>query len=157
MTILLAGPLQTITLEERELTLARDSGSSLSRRFEADGKPVTLRFTDPASGDEVEAKVPVNAMRVLAEAMVQMGAGHAVTLVPLQAELSTQQAAELVGVSRPYFVKLLETGRLPFRRVGDQRRVRYQDLLHYLEEERRRGEDAVSQMTADAQALGLYE
>jgi excisionase family DNA binding protein len=146
-----------MAVEKRDLKLAQDSGSSLARRFADGGKPVTLRFIDPSSGDEVETLVPVNAMRVLAEAMVQMGAGHAVTLVPLQAELSTQQAAELMGVSRPYFVKLLETGRLPFRRVGDQRRVKYQDLLNYIEEERRQGAAAVSEMTADAQALGLYE
>jgi len=83
--------------------------------------------------------------------------GHPVTLVPLQAELSTQQAAELMGVSRPYFVKLLEQGRLPFRKVGEQRRVRYQDLLRYLEEYERGATAAAAQMTADAQDLGLYE
>jgi excisionase family DNA binding protein len=77
--------------------------------------------------------------------------------VPLQAELSTQQAAELMGVSRPYFVKLLEQGRIPFRKVGEQRRVRYQDLLRYLEEYQREAAAAVSEMSAEAQRLGFYE
>lgn len=156
MTNLLAGPIRPVSLGEPELDLARASGVSLSRRFAAGAGPVTLRFRDPDSGDEVEATVPGAAMRVLAEALVQMAAGHPVTLVPLQAELSTQQAAELMGVSRPYFVKLLEVGQIPFRRVGEQRRVRYQDLLRYLEEQRREAVGAVSEMTAEAQALGLY-
>ena len=86
-----------------------------------------------------------------------MADGHLVTLVPLQAELSTQQAAELMGVSRPYFVKLLEQGEIPFRKVGEQRRVRYQDLLRYLDEYQRTATTALAEMTAEAQALGLYE
>jgi excisionase family DNA binding protein len=157
MSTLLTGPIHAITLPEPELDLARESSASLSQLFPADAQPVTLRFADPQSGNEVEATVPGAAMRVLAEALAQMADGHPVTLVPLQAELSTQQAAELMGVSRPYFVKLLEGGQIPFRKVGEQRRVRYQDLLRYLEEHQRRATEAVSQMTAEAQELGLYE
>ena len=157
MTNLLAGPIQPVSLEEPDLDLARESGHSLLDRFGAGGGPVTLRFTDPSSGDEVEATVPGAAMWVLAEALVQMASGRSVTLVPLQVELSTQQAAELLGVSRPYFVKLLEAGEIPFRRVGEQRRVRYEELLQYLEQQRQTGTEAVSEMTADAQSLGLYE
>src|SRR5438270_6630401 len=114
-------------------------------------RPVTLRFADARSGEEIEAKLPAAALRVLAAALAQMAEGHPVTLVPLQAELSTQQAAELMGVSRPYFVKLLEQGPIPFRKVGEQRRVRYWDLVYYLEEYQRDAAAAVSQMTAEAQ------
>jgi excisionase family DNA binding protein len=157
MTTLLAGPMQAISLPEPEQDLARASSESLSQLFPSDAQPVTLRFADPQSGNQVEATVPGAAMRVLAEALAQMAAGHPVTLVPLQAELSTQQAADLMGVSRPYFVKLLEGGQIPFRKVGEQRRVRYQDLQRYLESYQRGVTEAVSQMTADAQELGLYE
>jgi hypothetical protein len=108
MTTLLAGPIHAVSLPEPDVDLARASSASLSERFSRDALPVTLRFNDPQTGDEVEATVPGAAMSVLAEALEQMAAGHLVTLVPLQAELSTQQAAELMGVSRPYFVKLLE-------------------------------------------------
>ncbi len=101
MTTLLAGPIHAVSLPEPELDLARASSISLSDLFGADARPVTLRFADPRSGAEVEATVPGAAMRVLVEALAQMAAGHPVTLVPLQAELSTQQAAELMGVSRP--------------------------------------------------------
>src|SRR5207247_2761049 len=151
------GPIHPISLPEPEQGLARSSSESLTPLLAGNAEPVTLRFANPRSGEEVEATLPAAALRVLAAALAQMAEGHPVTLVPLQAELSTQQAAGLMGVSRPYFVKLLEQGRIPFRKVGEQRRVRYQDLLRYLEEYQRDAAAAVSEMTAEAQALGLYE
>ena len=157
MTTLLTGLIQPISIPEPELGLARSSSESLAPLLAGTAAPVTLRFADPRSGEEVEATLPAAALRVLAAALAQMAEGHPVTLVPLQVELSTQQAAELMGVSRPYFVKLLEQGRIPFRKVGEQRRVRYQDLLRYLEEYERSAAAAVSDMTANAQELGLYE
>jgi excisionase family DNA binding protein len=63
--------------------------------------------------------------RVPADVLARMAEGKAVTLVPLHAELSTQQAAELMGMSHPYFIKLLEQGKMPFCKVGEQRRVLY--------------------------------
>ena len=157
MAILLTGPIQPISLPEPELGLARRSSESLAPLLAGDARTVTLRFEDPRSGEQVEAILPAAAVRVLAAALTQMAEGHPVTLVPLQAELSTQQAAELMGVSRPYFVKLLEQGRIPFRKVGEQRRVRYQDLLRYLEEYQRDAAAAISEMTGEAQDLGLYK
>jgi len=157
MTTLITGSIQPVSLPEPEQRLARRSQETLSHFLPGGVEPVTLRFADPRSGEQIEATVPAAAMRVLVEALGQMAAGRPVTLVPLHAELSTQQAAELMGVSRPYFVKLLEQGRIPFRRVGEQRRVRYQDLLLYLDEYERAAAAAASQMTMDAQDLGLYE
>jgi excisionase family DNA binding protein len=116
-----------------------------------------LRLEDPRTGKQIEATVPSVAVRVLAEVLSQMAEGNPVTLVSLQAELSTQQAADLLGVSRPYVVKLLEKGTIPFRKVGEQRRVRYRDLLRYMEEYQAQARAALDEMTAEAQRLGLYE
>lgn len=154
---LLDGPLHAISLSEPDLGLARTSSESLSHFLPENAEPVTLRIDNPRNGQHLVATVPAAAVQVLAEALARMAEGHPVTLVPLQAELSTQQAADLMGVSRPYFVKLLEQGRLPFRKVGEQRRVRYQDVLHYIEEYQQYALAAVTELSAEAQDLGLYE
>ena len=83
--------------------------------------------------------------------------GEPVRVVPLEAELTTQQAAELLGVSRPYLVRLLEEGKIPYRKVGTHRRVRARDLLEYLERARKRGREGMAELVRESQDLGLYE
>jgi len=154
---LLDGPVHAISLPDLDQGLARTSSESLSHFRPDDTQPLTLHIENPRSGQQVTTSVPAAAVQVLTEALMQMAQGHPVTLIPLQAELSTQQAAELIGVSRPYFVKLLERGHIPFRKVGEQRRVRYQDVLRYIEEYQQHALAAIAEMTAETDALGLYE
>ncbi len=116
-----------------------------------------MRLQDQQTGEQVEATIPTAVVRLLAEALTEMAEGHSVTLVPLHAELSTQQAADLLGVSRPYFIKLLEQGKMPYRKVGEQRRVRYHDLLAYIRAYQQEATAALDEMAAEAQRLGLYE
>jgi excisionase family DNA binding protein len=157
MATLLAGPVQSVLLPEQETGLARISSNALARFDNAENQPLTLHLENPQTGQSIEATIPAVAVRVLAEVLARMAEGKAVTLVPLHAELSTQQAADLMGVSRPYFIKLLEQGKMPFRKVGEQRRVLYQDLLCYIEEYQKAAHAALDEMVAEAQRLGLYE
>jgi len=114
-----------------------------------EGEPLRLRV----AGDEV--CLPAPAARLLVEILDQMAAGDAVTLVPVHAELSTTQAAELLNVSRQHLVNLLEAGELPFHHAGTHRRVRLRDLLAYkerLEADRHR---ALDELSEQAQELDL--
>jgi 3,4-dihydroxy 2-butanone 4-phosphate synthase / GTP cyclohydrolase II len=77
------------------------------------------------------ALLPEPAFRILLETLEQMARGHVVSVTPLEAVLTTQQAAELLGVSRPHLVKLLEAGAIPFSMTGTHRRVRLGDLDAY--------------------------
>lgn len=85
-------------------------------------------------GDQVE--IPASVYNVLRQVIEAMNQGLAVTVVPQSQTLTTQQAAELLGVSRPTLIKLLETGRIPFERVGTHRRVLLRDALAYREQRR---------------------
>jgi excisionase family DNA binding protein len=82
---------------------------------------------------------------------------HSITLNSLQEELTTQQTADVMGVSQSHIVNLLDAGKIPFCPVGIERYVRFQDLLKYVEDYQREANDALDTMTSEAQEWGLYE
>ncbi|WP_216321332.1 helix-turn-helix domain-containing protein [Deinococcus aestuarii] len=87
----------------------------------------------------------------------RLGNGESVTILSQQEELSTQQAADLLGVSRPYLIEqVLNQGRIPYRKVGSHRRIRLSDLLAYQQKDLRERKALADQITAEAQEMGLY-
>ncbi|MDV6376576.1 helix-turn-helix domain-containing protein [Deinococcus arenicola] len=92
---------------------------------------------------------------LLEDLLGQLAAGRAVQVLSLEPEISTQQAAELLGVSRPYLVKLVEAGELPHRKVGPRRRLHLQDVLAYRERLEQTRRDALQDLADDLQDLGL--
>jgi excisionase family DNA binding protein len=89
------------------------------------------------------------------DVLAEMAQGHRVALLPVQAELTTQQAADLLRVSRPYLIRLLEDRKIPFRLVGQHRRVRFDDLLAYRRKDDEARRQLADELTADALALGM--
>ena len=82
-----------------------------------------------------------------------MAAGRGLTLIPENAELTTVQAAELLNVSRPFLIGLLEAGAIPYRRVGRHRRIRMEDAMAYRERIDRDRETVLDKLVADAQGF----
>jgi excisionase family DNA binding protein len=102
-----------------------------------------------------ECSIPAGAIPLLAEMLSVMAEGRAVTVVPVQTELTTQQAAEVLGVSRPFLVKLLDGGEIPHRLVGTHRRVLLSDVLEYRRQTNRNRETTLEELAAEAQKLNL--
>jgi len=134
---------------EEEVGLAARSSRLLAACLGA-GQQARLRLIDGGT----DVTVPVSAIHMLVDILNQMAQGNAVSLVPVHAELTTQQAADLLNVSRPYLVKQLEAGEVPFHKLGRHRRVRFTDLMAYKERVDRTGREAADTLTAEAQELG---
>ena len=108
-----------------------------------------VRLRAECDGDTVDVTVPRAAYQLLLGGLAQLSNGNAVTVVPVHAELTTQQAAALLNVSRPHLVHLLEDGALPFRKVGTHRRVLAEDVIAY-----RLRDDEKRRQAADDPATG---
>src|SRR5271154_2959990 len=130
MATLIPENFETVAPSEADALLARESSRRLATHQL--GKRSSIRIQLLADGEEAETvAVPASALRLFLHLLTEMSQGHAVTLIPTHSELTTQQAANLLNVSRPYVVKLLDEGKIPCRSVGQYRRVRVDDLLAY--------------------------
>jgi excisionase family DNA binding protein len=113
-------------------------------------------FDDKNQAHPVE--LPTSALCLLVDILAELADGNAVKVVPIHAELTTQEAADLLNVSRPHLVKLLEDGSLLFHKTGKHRRVRFADLMSFKEQRDQASEQAMQELAAQAQELRLgYE
>jgi excisionase family DNA binding protein len=138
------------TAEEAEL--ARRSSQRLSPYASR-----RLRLRIPANGRAGQVlDLPAAAVNLLLRILTEMAEGNAVTLVPIHAELTTQQAADFLNVSRPFLINhLLKAKKLKYHQVGAHRRIKYRDLLEYRRRSDAARERAVRQLTAEAEDLDL--
>ena len=100
--------------------------------------------------------LPESVVRVLAEVLDHARRGEPVRVIADDEEITTQQAADLLNVSRPYLVGLVDRGEIPSRKVGTRRRLKLADVLLYREVDQARRLDAVNALAAEAQELGIY-
>ena len=112
-----------------------------------------LNLTDDEGERSIE--LPIGAVSLLAHALEAMAAGRGVTLVPEHAELTTVQAADVLNVSRPHLIKLLDEKAIPHRRVGTHRRVRMEDVMAYRGAVDREREEVLDRLTREAQEDGM--
>ena len=131
--------------------LARTSSRLLAACI-GHGPSARLRVID---GDEAPIEVPVAALRMLVDILANMAEGNAISLVPIHAELTTQQAADFLAVSRPHLVGLLDRGAIAHHKVGTHRRIYFQDVLEYRKQRMGQSRAALDALTEQAQKLGL--
>jgi excisionase family DNA binding protein len=107
-------------------------------------------------GARVDLSVPEVTLFLLLSMLKELGHGRDVSIVATDTELTTQQASDILHVSRPYFVKLLSEGRIPYRAVGSRRRVLLEDVLRFKESEVIARHNGLDELVAEAQKLGMY-
>jgi excisionase family DNA binding protein len=122
----------------------------LSRHVEG---PARVRLSDDDGGNELI--VPWMAVELLARLLAHLASGQGVSIVPSHAELTTQQAADLINVSRPYLIGLLEAGEIEYRKVGTHRRVLAGSLLEYKRHDDVRRRSAADELSVLNQEMGL--
>ncbi len=113
---------------EAEAIFAKETSRMLAGRRKTP-EPMRLRMIDDPIGETI--KPPASAVMLLVRILEKMGRGNAVTLIPVHAELTTQEAADMLHISRPSLIEMLQQGMIQFRKVGTHRRVRFDDLMVY--------------------------
>ncbi|MEH2324341.1 MAG: helix-turn-helix domain-containing protein [Nostoc sp.] len=108
-----------------------------------------------ANGEKINIPEPI--YQVLVQVVHAMASGKAISIIPQQQELTTQQAAEFINVSRPYLIKLLEQGEIPHIKVGSHRRVRFDDLMNYKHQRDVKRDQLLTELTQMSQEAGFYE
>ena len=139
---------------EHDALLAGETSRRLADYFR--GKQYfRVRLVDEAGRATETLELPAAAARLLLDMLEHMARGNAVTLLPIHAELTTQQAADLLNVSRPHLVQLLDERKIPYRKVGTHRRVRAEDVLRYKRQMEQARREVLQELAAHDQELGL--
>ncbi|TCV98400.1 helix-turn-helix domain-containing protein [Biostraticola tofi] len=140
-----------------EAALARLSSRELSAVLETRAEIQKVTMTD-RQGVVHNMDIPVSALRLLIDVLTELGDGNSVKLIPIGSELTTQEAADMLNVSRPTLIRMLDNAEIPYHRIGNRRKLRYTDIVAYRERTRAARISALDELSALDQELGLgYE
>ncbi|MEE3623272.1 helix-turn-helix domain-containing protein [Nitrospirillum sp. BR 11752] len=137
----------TIVPSDEDTKLATESSRILSRHVD---RELRVQLDDGQA-----LPLPRALRELITHLLVEISQGNAVTVIPVHAEMTTQEAADFLNVSRPHLVKLLETGHLPHHKVGTHRRVRFADLKAFKQRQAEARSKALDELVAQAQELDM--
>jgi len=145
--------IQDFTPSKEDSKLASAALESLSKLVHV--RNSTVRKIRLSSMSKFKESVPIGIFELILELLNQASQGHTVTIIPSNKEFTTQEAADLLNVSRPFVVQLLEEGKIPYRKVGAHRRIKAQDLMTYRENCEKESMDAFEELATMTQKMGL--
>lgn len=137
---------------ESDATLAKETSRVLAKRVRSTS-PLSFRVLDASKQETL--RIPAPAVRMLVRILEEMARGNAVTLIPVHAELTTQKAADMLNISRPSLIQLLDEGKIEYRKVGTHRRVKFESLMAYKRKADTERRAALTELAAYDQEIGI--
>lgn len=137
-----------------EIALAKLGSQELSAVIESNGEAQRINVVDK-QGQAHEVMIPASALNLMIEVLTQLGQGNSVSITPIHAELTTQEGADMLNMSRPTFIKLLDSKEIPFTRTGNRRKVAFADLIEYKEQLEKRRLASLDELSQLDQDLGM--
>jgi len=147
---------QRTTRRDQRIATKSVSGLSVTAAALSKKKADTVKIKIQETGDFVS--IPRKALELLFYIVSNMAEGRSISLIPSDSDVSTQQAADILNVSRPHVVKLLEKGIIPYKKVGSHRRIKLQDVMSYEEKFRTQQRSSLEIIAKQGQMMGIgYE
>jgi len=115
--------------------------------------PLSFCFLDTSKEETLQ--IPAPAVRMLVRILEEMARGNAVTLIPVHAELTTQESADMLNISRPSLIQLLDEGKVEYRKVGTHRRIKFESLMAYKRASDKVRRAALAELAAYDQEIGI--
>lgn len=138
--------------EEQKIAIqSYDALSSVIKELKSNNPEIEIDET------QERIKIPLSALKLLGEILEAMSKGKPFSLVPIATEVTTQKAAEILGCSRPHFVKLLEEGKIDFTKVGKHRRVKFEDVMNYKRKMKEAQKKHIIEIMQSDEEIGLYD
>lgn len=146
--------LATTLPSQEEAALAKLSSRELAAYVETSASSQQVAISDK-DGQLHQVEVPVSALRLLVDILTELGDGNTVKLIPVHAEMTTQEAADVLNMSRPTLIKILDDGEIPYHRTGNRRKVKYSDIMVYKHDVDQKRLKALDELSELDQSLGL--
>lgn len=142
---------------EEEIKISQESSRILAPLIHDHASNIQFKIVKE-DGQEQNVMIPATTFHLLVDILSQMAQGNAISIVPIHSELTTQEAADILNVSRPFLIKLIESREIPCRKVGRHRRIRFADLIEYKQKTDSQRTKALDELVVQAQELNMgYE
>ncbi|MDZ5601857.1 helix-turn-helix domain-containing protein [Pseudomonas sp. RP23018S] len=140
--------------DERAIAAAIESSRQIAAFLSTESETQRIELVDDVQQRQI-VELPTFALRLLGDILSELALGNTVKVVPIHAELTTQEGADLLNVSRPHLVKLLDEGLIAHTKTGSHRRIKFTDLMAYKNDRDSTSQAAMAALAAQAQALGM--